>query len=201
MSGYQGVKFDREKIEGEKTKHAEKEEKLMEACEFLAKNGLAPEIEGGFAGNASFKTPEGIIITASGSNLGDLSSKQLVEVPSCDFERFHCKYFGDVKPSSETILHHIIYRELPDSFQAKAILHGHYNPIVHHTEELEIPETEEFQKYGTKELVEEVIKLIKENPSKAFVLKDHGFFVVGETIQEAKEKVKELYKKSEELED
>lgn len=197
--GYTGVKFERKQIQGEKKLYKEKEEELIEACSFLAENGLAPKIEGGYAGNASFKVPEGIVITASGSNLGELFSKDLVMVPETSYEEFECNYLGETKPSSETILHSTIYEESPHSFGTKAILHGHYDPIVGNSQELGLPETENFQEYGSKELVDEVITLLHENLSKRFVAKDHGFFVLGESIQEAREKIKDLYQQSEKL--
>lgn len=165
----------------------------------MADNGLAPKMEGGYAGNASFRTDEGMIITASGANLGQLKQEDLVEVVSCDFDQFNCGYCGTQKPSSETILHHIVYQTLPQGVEAQAILHGHYDPLVNNAQELKLPETDNFQEYGSRELVEEVITLLERNPVSEFILKDHGFFVVAATIQQAREKVKKLYERSQDL--
>ena len=68
------------------------------------------------SGNISVKTDEGILITASGTALGDLTSDDIVLI---DFD-------GNVvstgKPSSEKMLHVEIYKQRPD---VCAIIHTH----------------------------------------------------------------------------
>jgi len=198
-SGYVGVKFSRNQVKQERSSAINKEKELIAVCKFMADKGLAPAVDGGYAGNASFKTEQGMIITASGADLGQLKRKNLVEVVSCDFGQFKCDYCGAQKPSSETILHHMVYQSLPQELTARVILHGHYDPLVNNAQELGLPETETFQEYGTKELVLEVKKLLSKNPSLEFILKDHGFFVAAETIEQARDKVAKLYKRSQEL--
>lgn len=204
---YEGVRFTRKQLSENKARFKRKEKKLIEACQFMAKRGLTPKVKGGYAGNASFKgkikeggsEKEIMVITASGANLGSLKNKDLIEVTDCNFSEFTCSYKGEQKPSSETILHHAIYRTLKGKLKIRTILHGHSDLIVNNTEKLNLPETENFQKYGSKELAREIEKLLEKESSKEIVAKDHGFFAMGETIKQAKKGVKKLYKRSKEL--
>ena len=68
------------------------------------------------SGNISLKTDEGILITASGTALGNLTSDDIVLI---DFDG---NVISSGKPSSEKMLHIEIYKQRPD---VGAIIHTH----------------------------------------------------------------------------
>ena len=68
------------------------------------------------SGNISVKTDEGILITASGTALGNLTSDDIVLI---DFDG---NLINGKKPSCEKMLHVEIYKQRPD---VKAIIHTH----------------------------------------------------------------------------
>ena len=79
----------------------------------LYDKGLGPAT----TGNISVKTERGVLITASGSAMGDLTSEELVLI---DFEGNLLE--GNKKASSEKFLHIDIYQERED---INAIIHSH----------------------------------------------------------------------------
>ena len=69
------------------------------------------------SGNLSAKLDaENILITATGTYLGQLSENDIVKVNLAD-----SKYVGEIKPSSELPLHALVYKNFP----AKVVVHCH----------------------------------------------------------------------------
>ncbi|MEI6832198.1 MAG: class II aldolase/adducin family protein [Candidatus Omnitrophota bacterium] len=69
------------------------------------------------SGNLSAKLDaENILITATGTYLGQLSESDIVKVNLAD-----SKYVGEIKPSSELPLHALVYKNFP----AKVVVHCH----------------------------------------------------------------------------
>lgn len=131
------------------------------------------------AGNLSFRTGCGMVITASGANLAKLTPKDFVEVLDWGTGKERNVVFarGGKEPSSESIIHHEIYRRRGD---AKAIMHGHCGKILDNTKKMGLPITKKRQPYGTEKLVWEVTGALGKN--NFMVVKGHGFVSLGKTI-------------------
>ena len=158
-------------------------EELKEWSEKFQKNGLTPEVEGNYTGNLSFRSKEGFVITASGlKNKENLTDDCFVYVKDYD-EKNNTVYFeGKKQPSSELIMHHLIYKTCED---INAVFHGHNDVIVKNAEKLKLPVTEKEYESGTIELAKEVLKVLGDK--KVIVLKNHGFVSLGTTMKEAGE--------------
>jgi L-fuculose-phosphate aldolase len=156
---------------------------LKEWSERFQKNGLTPEVEGNYTGNLSFRSKEGFVITASGlKDKENLTADCFVYVKGYDKKAntFHVE--GKKKPSSESIMHHLIYKACEE---INAVFHGHNNLIVANAENLHLPVTEKEHESGTIELAEEVLKVVGDG--RLVVLKNHGFVALGKTMREAGE--------------
>ena len=89
---------------------------------------------------------------------------------------------GEKKPSSESIMHHLIYVNNED---LNAVFHGHNDLIVRYAEKLKLTVTKKKFDPGSIELAKEVLKVLGDN--KLIVLKDHGFVSLGTRMEEAGE--------------
>jgi L-fuculose-phosphate aldolase len=144
-------------------------------------SGLTPEVQGNFTGNLSFRSKDGFVITASGlKNKEDLEDICFVYVKAYDEENNTFFVEGQTKPSSESIMHHLIYKARGD---VKAVFHGHNDTIIAHAEELRLPVTEKEYESGTTELAKEVLKVLGDH--KLIVLRNHGFISLGNTMKES----------------
>jgi methylthioribulose-1-phosphate dehydratase len=97
--------------------HLQLAEDLCEAARWCSNRGWVPAT----AGNFSFRTATAdggrIFITASGLDKGTITPADLLEIDA------DCKVLaGAGRPSAETSLHGVIYRDRPD---ARAIFHVH----------------------------------------------------------------------------
>ena len=156
---------------------------LKEWSEKFQKNGLTPEVEGNYTGNLSFRSGEGFVITASGlKNKENLADDCFVIVKAYDEQTNTFIVEGKKKPSSESIMHHLLYMACGD---VNAVFHGHNNLIVKYAEKLKLPITRKEYESGTIELAKEVLKGIGDK--KVIVLKNHGFVSLGTTMKEAGE--------------
>ncbi len=177
------------------------EEERIEKLKFWGKKftdlNLAPKIEGGFAGNLSFRTHHGFIITASGANLSELNDDDFVEVMNVDVSLKQIFVCGLKEPSSESFLHHAIYIKRQD---INVVFHGHDKLTLKFNDMLNFPITKKEQPYGSKELVDEVVKILNMNCN-YFLIKKHGFISLGKTIDEAGNNAIEQHKKAVELRD
>jgi len=178
-------------------------EELSEWCRYFGDSGLAPLHTDALShdvssyGNLSFRTGENsFIITASGSNLGNMSEDDFFEVKNVDAEKRVVYVHGakEKEPSSESMLHASIYRKNPG---VNAVFHGHCKRILDACSALEIPVTENFENYGTPELVKSVLGLMEKHPSAYFIImKDHGFVSMGKDMESAGNLAVEFYRKS-----
>ena len=160
--------------------------KIMELKEWskkFQKSGLTPEVEGNYTGNLSFRSGEGFVITASGlKNKENLADDCFVIVKAYDEQTNTFIVEGKKRPSSESIMHHLLYRACGD---VNAVFHGHNDLIVKYAEEMKLPVTKKEYESGTIELAKEVLKVLGDK--KVIVLKNHGFVSLGTTMKEAGE--------------
>jgi len=156
---------------------------LKEWSEKFQKNGLTPEVEGNYTGNLSFRSKEGFVITSSGlKNKENLTDACFVYVKDYNKKTNTFYVEGKNKPSSESVMHHLIYKTCED---INAVFHGHNDLIVKNSEKLKLPITEKEYEWGTIQLATEVLKVLDDN--KLIVLKNHGFVSLGKTMKEAGE--------------
>ncbi len=152
---------------------------LNQWCKKFAEYGLAPKNEKEYAGNLSFRTPIGFIITAAGTNLGNLDGSDFIEVLGADSFTKRVIARGSKQPSSESILHYAVYQHRKD---INAIFHGHDEIILNCSQELDLPVTRHEKPFGSNELMQEVMRILA--ACNYVVLKNHGFLALGRTLEE-----------------
>jgi L-fuculose-phosphate aldolase len=137
------------------------------------------------AGNLSFRTKNGFIITGAGIDLNNLSPESLVEVVGIETEtaRIILLARGRVVPSRESLMHTAIYALKPG---ISAIFHTHDQSVLTHAEELKLPVTAQYQPAGSQELAQEVTNLLSSSQDINYiVLRNHGIIALGETLEAA----------------
>jgi len=169
MEEYKGIKFRNIIIEKAFVDN-ELLPRLIDWCNRLSELGLAPLHGKGSAGNLSFRTARGFVITNSGTDLGSIKRKDFSEVLTIDKGIVYSRGFRE--PSSESMLHFALYGKRED---INAIFHGHYD-------KLDIPCTMNERPYGTRELADEAVRLCSHD---LFMLKNHGFISLGSGLDDA----------------
>lgn len=160
----------------------------------LALLGLTESYSFGAGGNLSFRTKNGYIITAASSDLANLKEDDFVEIRNCSIDNKEVTAIGKKEPSSETMLHCAIYEIRPD---VNVIFHIHNDYIVEHCDELGLKCTANKQPYGTKELVDEVLKVIGDHDY--IVMKEHGIISLGNTFEDAGQRIISVNEKIQEI--
>lgn len=173
MDGYVGVKFRAIQCSEEVPPETSGFYTLFKRiCDRLKVHDMTPAN----AGNLSIRYRDGLIITASGSNLGNFEENELIFVKKCRMEDELVLYHGPIKPSSESIMHWLIYKKRPE---AAAVIHAH-DEFATCSELLvgEIEESNREEPYGSVELANMAIEMFS-RAEKIFVLKNHGYIAVG----------------------
>ena len=182
MENYQGIKFGFQRVK-ESFPYDRRLAELNRWAYLFSQLGLTPVHAAGAYGNQSYRTGEtSFIITRSGM----IPTEQLIPENYCHVtgldessETFITE--GTATPSSESLLHHALYRAMPE---INAILHGHSALINSHAVDLKLPVTRSFHPYGTPELARSAVDLM-DGAIRFFILKDHGFVALGEDIDSA----------------
>ncbi len=137
---------------------------------------------GGSYGNLSFRIKPGedaFIITGSKIGLKNSASNDcFVKVNSVDLETGIVYAEGVREPSSESMLHFAIYQSRPD---VNAIFHGHCPEILCYSKKSGITETQEEKPYGTIDLVQQVLYILKNESF--IIMKNHGFISLGKNMK------------------
>jgi len=158
-------------------------DELKEWCERFQRKGLTPEFEGNYTGNLSFRSREGVVITASGlKSKENLGNDCFVYVKNYDEQGNTVYIEGSRQPSSEAVMHFLIYKTRKE---VNAVFHGHNDAIIMNAEKLGFPVTERQYEPGTIELAKEALKVLGDK--NLIVLKNHGFVSLGRTMKEAGE--------------
>lgn len=160
----------------------------------LHKLGLLPAEAGGHAGNISFRNSRGFIITAGGVNKGRLTPKNFVQVLNANLDIKKVEVEGELEPSSETMAHHLIYRERAD---VNAIVHGHDDLVMRHAQKLKLRSTKHAHPYGTVELANEIAKAL--GNERFLVVKGHGVISLGKSVWEAGKGIMAVHRDAEQL--
>jgi len=180
---YTGIKFNY-RSKGKTIINSESLSELKNWGAFFNEKNLAPPYPGGSSGNLSFRIKPGknnFIITASHTALREnMPDSDFTEIVSYDENKNLITGKGTKEPSSESIMHYIIYKNKPD---INAVFHGHSPEIMKFADQLKIPVTKKELEYGTMELAKEALKLLTTH--NFIILKNHGFISLGKTVQEA----------------
>ena len=156
---------------------------LKQWSETFQKRGLTPEVECNYTGNLSFRSKEGFVITASGlKDKENLADDCFVYIKAFDEQSNTFFVEGKKEPSSESIMHHLLYERSGD---VNAVFHGHNDVIAKNSDKLKLPITKKEYEWGTIQLAKEVLKALGDN--KLIVLKNHGFVSLDKTMKEAGE--------------
>jgi len=159
----------------------ERIDQLVYWCQRFDKLGLAPRS----AGNLSFRTKQGFIITATGLELRAVKKGDLVEVVKVETDNKQTLVYvkGRMVPSKESVLHSSIY-DLRSKINA--VFHTHDQLVVELADELKLPCTEGEQPRGSHELVKEVQRMLRlMKDVRYLVLRNHGVIAMGETMETA----------------
>ena len=168
----------------------ERTKRLIYWCHRFDELGLAPKS----AGNLSFRTKTGFIITATGIALSDAEKENLVEVLKVEMNetQIRVRVKGRVVPSKESVLHSGIYALRPE---INVVFHIHDELVVELADELNLPCTEGEQPRGSHELAQEVNRVLGLNgDAKYLVVRNHGIISMGETLEEAGKLVEDIHK-------
>jgi L-fuculose-phosphate aldolase len=145
-------------------------QEFMDSGKLIGIAGLAV----GSGGNLSMRVPGGMLVTSTGSALDDLKPNEIIFVAEADRDRVY--FIGSKDPSSESINHWTIYKEMPE---VKAIAHVN----VGARDDKNIPVTPEDIPYGTIELSYGMLPLFK--TTNVIMLKNHGVVTIGQNLTEA----------------
>jgi ribulose-5-phosphate 4-epimerase/fuculose-1-phosphate aldolase len=169
-------------------------EELRFWCSEFHRFNLAPLHKYGACGNLSFRAEAGdlsFIITASGTAFHEKpASDNFVRVRTVDLEQGIVYAEGEKRPSSESMLHFAAYRARED---VQAVFHGHSPEILARASEMNLVVTEREDPYGSLELVQSVLEVLKDNFF--IVIRKHGFIALGETMESAGERALHIYRK------
>ena len=163
----------------------------------LDEAGLTPEAGGASLGNLSFRTTQGMVITPSRTRLkSGLSPRDLVEVVRIENvpEAFKVHYLGDRPPSSDSLLHWLIYAARPD---VVAVFHGHDDVMLAAGERLGIPYSIDELPFGTVEDAHSTVAGL--GAADAVLRQGHGFVTVGRDLDRAGRLALELHQRAQEL--
>jgi len=134
------------------------------------KNYLSPKNN---EGNLSMRTFGGFLIKGAGAHMTKLKPEEVSFVYSVDEEKYAAKAKG-ATPSSESFLHHYIYKEYPE---INLVLHFHDDYLMEKARHL--PTIGPYP-YGSHDLARDAAK------AKASVIRviEHGFVVKARTPEE-----------------
>jgi ribulose-5-phosphate 4-epimerase/fuculose-1-phosphate aldolase len=173
---------------------------LARWCRIFDREGLAPVEGGASAGNLSFRTPRGFVITATRTLLKSrIPWHGFAEVVDADWDRFEIRYRGGAPPSSDSFLHERIYAARPD---VGAVFHGHDALVLRHgrrlARERDVVFTPRRRLFGTRADARETAAALGRHV--AVIRRGHGFVTVGRTPAEAGRRALALHRSALRLE-
>jgi len=189
---YRGTKFETVFMNRASFKVDKAKDLVKWAHELAAKGFCPPQGEGaGTSGNLSARYKNGCLITRTGADLGKIVEDEFVNVEDVNMVDVRVAVTGKYEPSSESMVHMAIYRSRRD---ANAVFHGHSPDILAHARALGVPETKSEVEYGTRKEVEEVLSALKQ--THFVVVKGHGFYCLGKTLDECGKRAVEMLEKA-----
>lgn len=171
---YTDVKF-KTMFLGSRFDEADSRKRIIEISKILSEKGLVKNN----VGNISERVKSGMVITPSGYDLGSLKEEYVALVVGYLEKPRIVKVIGKRQPSSESVMHWLIYREFP---KVNAVVHVHPKVL----DDKKIPKTSNELPYGTVELAKEVVKTLKKSKRRVIVLKNHGVVCIGKSLEDCK---------------
>ena len=185
MEGYVGVKFETLRLGSEiQPDLKDISHHFLRNGQRLKRFGMTPKN----AGNMSVRTGDGMMITASGANLGSIEDTDIVYVQRCSVEDRMVTYVGSSLPSSETFLHFLVYRSRPE---VGAIVHAH-DPATSALDDHHVKETAREEPYGTLELARMACETFS-TQERIIILKNHGYVAIGDTLTQAVDRIIDVH--------
>jgi ribulose-5-phosphate 4-epimerase/fuculose-1-phosphate aldolase len=135
-------------------------------------------------GNMSMRIKQGFIIKGAGEKMTELNERSLSHIIKVDESSFTLTAEGKT-PSSESFLHHLIYKSQP---KINLILHFHDDSLLEALKEREFCRISPLP-YGSIELARAASKP-KED---IILLKNHGFILKAKSAEELLKMVGHLY--------
>ncbi len=186
LEGYVGVKYTPHCLAKELPDGCAGMYAMFRQCgDKLLAHGMAPAN----GGNLSQRIKEGLVITSSGCNLGSIEQEELSWVESCSMEQEEVKYAGPERPSSEAMMHWLIYRDYPD---AGAVVHAHDPAATSEEIMRSLRETPREEPYGTAALARLAVETFRGGDN-IIVLKNHGYVAQGSNLRTATELVVNMH--------
>ena len=170
LDGYVGVKFDAVCAAVSLPAEGRASYPMFRACgDLLCDHGMTPAN----GGNLSQRVGAGhqLVITTSGCNLGSVDERELALVQECSLEHERVTYQGAAVPSSEAMLHWLIYRDIPE---ARAVVHAHDELATSSAAASRLRSTPREEPYGTVALARLAVETFTRG-GRIIVLKNHGY--------------------------
>lgn len=168
LDGYVGIKFAAVCTDGAVPDQARAlYPDFRGAGDRLRRHRMAPAN----GGNLSQLCDEGMAITTSGCNLGHVDEAEVALVRGCSLERERVTYAGAAAPSSEAMMHWLIYRDFPE---ARAVVHAHDELATSSAAASRLSETPREEPYGTVALARLAVETFA-GGGRIIVLKNHGY--------------------------
>jgi len=138
------------------------------------------------AGCVSIKVSEGFLISSSGCDLSkDFKEENITLISNWDAKENLIRWIGDHLPSSESPLHCVINANKDHNI----LLHIHCSRMTY-SHKLNRYATKRYQRYGTFEIGNQILKLFDEN--NFCIMRYHGEVLLGKDIAEIKQILKKF---------
>lgn len=144
------------------------------------------------AGNLSFRVGVGFVITPMDKSKADILPEDLVEVVDCDIEKWEVTVRGTFEPSSESMLHWLVYKSRSD---VNAVFHLHDFDVLEKRDELRLKSTAKAMPYGTVGLAIEVLSALGKNENYILIM-NHGTLSVGPSMDAAGELALDVHQRA-----
>jgi len=155
--------------------------KIRELGAFLKKHRLDPDQ---YAGSVAMRYESGMLITAHHTNKYHITDERICFIPAYDQHQDFITWIGPHKPSSETSIAWLAFREFK---KADFMLHFHYKPITY-SEKFKRYRTHLYEPYGTLAEAKAVVKMFSGTDGFA-IARGHGELIIGESIEEIEQKI------------
>lgn len=148
---------------------------------------MVPYVTGkGWAGNIGFRENNTIWVTPSGGVINDIKLEEIMGISEKNGDIFYCGH-PEKKPTSEWEIYWGIFKERDD---VNAILHGHDLFALETAERLrenypnEVGLTKSVTESGSAEFRDEILEILTDK-NIYLIGREHGFFALGKTFEEA----------------
>jgi len=176
------IRYDSERLPLDESYSKAVEENFSE-FRSVGESLLEEDLIKGSAGFMSKKVKEGILVSATGSNVGSLTKGDIALVLETDDGKVRWK--GEKHPSSEMPIISEVYQTMPE---ARAIIHTHGRKLTYNPE-MQKYASVEYIRYGRFGELNKILGILKENNGFG-IMKLHGELCVGNDLYDSLQKLK-----------